>query len=120
VLKEIQVQGNISEFKGKRLAVDVRLIDSMAADVTDGIGLRVVAQRCIRLCGGDSQRQKDNQVSFCLCPLLGRRRYADRGRFVDYAMYRVRLLRHHGIEPYIVFDGGPLPAKKKTEVSREK
>jgi exonuclease-1 len=42
------------------------------------------------------------------------------GRFVDYAMYRVRLLRHHGIEPYIVFDGGPLPAKKKTEVSREK
>jgi exonuclease-1 len=41
-------------------------------------------------------------------------------RFVDYAMYRVRLMRHHGIEPYIVFDGGPLPAKKKTEVSREK
>jgi exonuclease-1 len=29
-------------------------------------------------------------------------------------------MRHHGIEPYIVFDGGPLPAKKKTEVSREK
>jgi len=25
VLKEIQVYGNISEFKGKRLAVDVRL-----------------------------------------------------------------------------------------------
>ena len=41
-------------------------------------------------------------------------------RFVDYAMYRVRLMRHHGIEPYIVFDGGPLPAKKKTEVSRER
>lgn len=35
-------------------------------------------------------------------------------------MYRVRLLRHHGIEPYVVFDGGPLPAKKKTESSREK
>ena len=39
-------------------------------------------------------------------------------RFVDYAMHRVRMLRHHGIEPYIVFDGGPLPAKKVTEVSR--
>jgi exonuclease-1 len=26
VLKEIQVYGNISEFKGKRLAVDVRVL----------------------------------------------------------------------------------------------
>lgn len=41
-------------------------------------------------------------------------------RFVDYAMYRVRFLRHHGIEPFLVFDGGPLPAKKGTEVSRAK
>lgn len=35
-------------------------------------------------------------------------------------MHRVRLLRHHGIEPYIVFDGGPLPAKKGTETDRKK
>ncbi|ORX39598.1 PIN domain-like protein [Kockovaella imperatae] len=41
-------------------------------------------------------------------------------KFVDYAMHRVRLLRHYGIEPYIVFDGGPLPAKKVTEVARAK
>ena len=34
-------------------------------------------------------------------------------------MERVRLLRHHKIEPYIVFDGGPLPAKKATEASRK-
>jgi len=42
------------------------------------------------------------------------------GRFVDYAMHRVRMLRHFGITPYIVFDGGPLPAKKGTEESRAK
>ncbi|KAK7044840.1 Exodeoxyribonuclease 1 [Favolaschia claudopus] len=42
----------------------------------------------------------------------------DTHKYVDYAMHRVRLLRHHGIEPYIVFDGGPLPAKKGTEVGR--
>jgi hypothetical protein len=41
-------------------------------------------------------------------------------RFVDYAMHRVRLLRYHGITPFIVFDGGPLPAKKGTEESRAK
>lgn len=45
---------------------------------------------------------------------------SDTCRFVEYAMYRVRFLRHHGIEPFLVFDGGPLPAKKGTEVSRAK
>ncbi|EIN08557.1 PIN domain-like protein [Punctularia strigosozonata HHB-11173 SS5] len=41
-------------------------------------------------------------------------------KYVDYAMGRVRLLRHYGITPYLVFDGGPLPAKKRTEVERAK
>ena len=35
-------------------------------------------------------------------------------------MHRVRLLRHYGIKPYIVFDGGLLPAKKGTEHERKK
>lgn len=34
-------------------------------------------------------------------------------------MHRMRLLRHHNIEPYVVFDGGPLPAKKGTETKRK-
>lgn len=34
-------------------------------------------------------------------------------------MHRVRLLRHHHIQPFVVFDGGPLPAKKGTETSRK-
>lgn len=41
-------------------------------------------------------------------------------RYVDYAMHRVRLLQYHNIQPYIVFDGGPLPAKKNTESSRKR
>ncbi|GLB42344.1 putative xeroderma pigmentosum G I-region [Lyophyllum shimeji] len=43
----------------------------------------------------------------------------DTHKYVDYAMHRVRLLRHHNIEPYLVFDGGPLPAKKGTEDDRK-
>ncbi|KAF8840562.1 PIN domain-like protein [Paxillus ammoniavirescens] len=39
-------------------------------------------------------------------------------KYVDYAMHRVRLLRHHKIQPYVVLDGGPLPAKKGTESER--
>lgn len=35
-------------------------------------------------------------------------------------MSRVHLLRHHKVQPYIVFDGGPLPAKKGTEIERRK
>jgi exonuclease-1 len=40
-------------------------------------------------------------------------------RYVDYAMHRVRMMQHHGITPYMVFDGGPLPAKRGTEKDRE-
>jgi exonuclease-1 len=39
-------------------------------------------------------------------------------RYVDYAMHRVRLLRYHHIQPFVVFDGGPLPAKKGTDTER--
>ncbi|TFY79919.1 hypothetical protein EWM64_g4093 [Hericium alpestre] len=40
-------------------------------------------------------------------------------KYVEYAMQKVRLLRHHGIHPYLVFDGGPLPAKRGTEKERQ-
>ncbi|KAF8328179.1 PIN domain-like protein [Cantharellus anzutake] len=39
-------------------------------------------------------------------------------RYVDFAMSRIRLLLHHNITPYVVFDGGPLPAKRITESRR--
>lgn len=41
-------------------------------------------------------------------------------KYVEYSMHRVRLLRYHGIEPFLVFDGGPLPAKQATERERRR
>ncbi|KAF8515840.1 PIN domain-like protein [Hysterangium stoloniferum] len=41
-------------------------------------------------------------------------------KYVQYALNRVRLLQYYNIRPYIVFDGGPLPAKKGTEVERKR
>jgi hypothetical protein len=41
-------------------------------------------------------------------------------RYIDYALKRIKLLRHHNVEPFFVFDGGPLPAKTGTEEDREK
>ncbi|KAK4685930.1 exonuclease 1, partial [Tremellales sp. Uapishka_1] len=83
-LKDITVNGNIADFKGKTLAVDAYVWLHKGA-----FG-----------CAEDIVKGKKTT------------------RFVDYAMHRVRMLRHFGITPYIVFDGGPLPAKKGTEVSR--
>lgn len=50
----------------------------------------------------------------CRRPPLTRRRY------VDYAMHRVRMLRHFGVTPYLVFDGDYLPSKAATEIERER
>lgn len=40
-------------------------------------------------------------------------------KYVRYVMERIRILRQHNIEAYVVFDGGPLPAKQGTEVTRK-
>ncbi|GAA5999053.1 hypothetical protein JCM5350_002066 [Sporobolomyces pararoseus] len=40
--------------------------------------------------------------------------------YVNYAMHRVRMLKYFGITPFIVFDGGLLPAKMETERDRER
>ncbi|KAK7757356.1 Rad2 nuclease [Diatrype stigma] len=41
-------------------------------------------------------------------------------KYVDFAMHRVRMLKHFGITPYMVFDGDYLPSKADTEASRER
>ena len=40
--------------------------------------------------------------------------------FVDYCMDLLRMIRHAGVDPIIVFDGGKLPAKRATEAGRRK
>lgn len=39
-------------------------------------------------------------------------------RYVEYSMHRIRMLRHYGVIPYVVFDGDYLPSKKGTEEER--
>ncbi|KXH66585.1 hypothetical protein CSAL01_10301 [Colletotrichum salicis] len=41
-------------------------------------------------------------------------------KYVDFAMHRVRMLKHFGVTPYMVFDGDFLPSKAATEGSRAK
>ena len=43
-----------------------------------------------------------------------------RGRFVEFAMHRVRMLQHFGVIPFLIFDGDYLPSKAATEVDRAK
>lgn len=46
--------------------------------------------------------------------------YVLRVRYVDFAMNRVRMVKHFGVTPYLVFDGDFLPSKATTEASRSK
>ncbi|PNT72968.1 hypothetical protein BRADI_2g51637v3 [Brachypodium distachyon] len=39
-------------------------------------------------------------------------------RHIEYCMHRVNLLRHHGVKPILVFDGGFLPMKSEQEIKR--
>ena len=48
-----------------------------------------------------------------------RARTIERRRHVEYVLHRVNMLREHGVEPFLVFDGGKLPAKAREESSRE-
>ncbi|KAJ2780049.1 hypothetical protein H4R18_003664 [Coemansia javaensis] len=41
-------------------------------------------------------------------------------KYVTSFMARARMLRHHGVEPLFVFDGGPLPSKRETELERQR
>lgn len=41
-------------------------------------------------------------------------------RYINGMLHRVRMLRHFGVTPYMVFDGDFLPSKAMTEASREK
>jgi 5'-3' exonuclease len=67
------------------------------------------------------QRQSEPKLT---ASIISGRRISDHAnvldRYVDYAMHRVRLLQYHKITPYVVFDGGLLPAKKGTEVERKR
>ncbi|XP_027916681.1 exonuclease 1 isoform X2 [Vigna unguiculata] len=39
-------------------------------------------------------------------------------RHIEYCMHRVNLLRHYGVKPILVFDGGLLPMKNEQEIKR--
>ncbi|KAK8472571.1 hypothetical protein PHAVU_002G243800 [Phaseolus vulgaris] len=39
-------------------------------------------------------------------------------RHIEYCMHRVNLLRHYGVKPILVFDGGLLPMKSEQEIKR--
>lgn len=39
-------------------------------------------------------------------------------RHIDYCMHRINLLRHYGVKPVLVFDGGLLPMKNEQEIKR--
>ena len=99
-LKTIQKTRHLSDFRGQTVAVDAY------------VWLHKGVYSCAtELPTGKPTHRYVSFFSFQLGFILL--------RYVDYVMHRVRLLRHFAIEPYVVFDGGPLPAKRGTELERK-
>ena len=103
-------QTHVSEYRGHRVAVDAycwlhRGAYSCSAELCEG----QATNRCLQLL---------TPLIMCiprspLTAVLGTAR-----RYVDYCMRLVEMLRHHGVHPMVVFDGGRLPMKGKEEGSR--
>ncbi|KAG5658858.1 hypothetical protein KAF25_007411 [Fusarium avenaceum] len=59
-----------------------------------------------------------HRAAYCCALELGQDKPTQ--KFLNAAMNRVRMLRHFGVTPYMVFDGDYLPSKAATEDSRAK
>ncbi|KAF4456281.1 exonuclease 1 [Fusarium albosuccineum] len=59
-----------------------------------------------------------HRAAYCCALELGQDKPTQ--KYINAAMMRVRMLRHFGITPYMVFDGDFLPSKAATEDSRAK
>ncbi|UNI17701.1 Rad2 nuclease [Purpureocillium takamizusanense] len=57
-----------------------------------------------------------HRAAYCCAAELGQGKPTK--KYINAAMHRVRMLRHFGITPYMVFDGDYLPSKAATEESR--
>jgi len=104
-LKPIILPASVKVFKGCTVGVDVLCWYVGVSVVTPLPGPSVCVRRLhkgIYTCAQDLAQGKDTEA------------------YVNFCMQRIRTMQQHGVEPYIVFDGGRLPAKRGTETARAK
>ena len=82
------------------------------ASVTDSVHIRDFAGRTVAI---DGYAWLHRAVYSCAQELATG---AETSAYVRYFEHRVGLLLHHGVVPYVVFDGANLPAKAATEAAR--
>lgn len=103
MLKPITTVGHVEMFRGQRLAVD-----------TYSWLHRSVYGSCIEIFRGAHYdpltKKMQGEVDIV----------SSSTQWLNYVLQYVDLLLYYEIEVYLVFDGAPLPAKRKTEDEREK
>lgn len=114
LLKSIQRPSELKKYSGKTLGVDAygwlhRGAIACASELAQGKPTRKYVPAV-------------SNPAFSRSSSVHARRTSgtDQGRYVQFAMNRVNMLRHFGVTPYIVFDGDFLPSKAGTEASRAK
>lgn len=127
LLKSIHHHKHIAEFAGQTCVVSSRFISfslprSSPPAQSCRRRLRMASPGRIRVRPSARQGRTNYKVRTSIFSISGltRAEYVRCSRYVEYAMHRVRFLLHHKVTPYLVFDGGPLPAKKGTELERKK
>lgn len=124
ILKEITTQTHIREWAGKTLAVDAyasSLPPIPPRPKLTSARKQVWLHRGAYGCAQELATGKST-VKCALLSLVwsSEGKLTRSHRYVNYAMHRVRMLKHYGVTPLIVFDGGLLPSKMGTEDEREK
>ena len=122
LLKEAHTTTHIQDYAGLTLAVDA-YVSRHAAPSTfpDSLLLffpGLAPSGRVRLRPGARHRSTHSQVR----PITSQLRIIAhiQRRYLNYALEKIRMLRHYDVVPYIVFDGAALPSKLGTEVEREK
>ncbi|URD88793.1 HhH2 [Musa troglodytarum] len=106
LLKSIMAPIHVEELRGQTVAVDAYS------------WLHKGAFSCAtQLCKGLPTSKYPQTLMFCT--LLDAVAFGD-ARHIDYCMHRVNLLKHHGVKPILVFDGGILPMKIEQETKRSR
>eukprot|EP00897_Mesotaenium_endlicherianum_P003304 jgi/Mesen1/3000/ME000177S02267 len=115
-LKSITKKVHVQEYAGKRVAVDTYgWLHRGALTCSKDICEENPTDRLADLAAGPCLHHNEGTSKWSFIYVFV---FTPVCRFINYCMHRVNLLRHHGVVPVLVFDGGVLPMKADQELKR--
>ncbi|CCW65072.1 unnamed protein product [Phytomonas sp. EM1] len=115
--------GHLSQFKGKRVSVDMYVWLHQAIRHGTELNKERVWRYFEELDARSSQPSRDGDVGGTQASSEGDFRIDDlyliNDRYIDYVVQKIDALLQHGVIPVCVFDGAEMPMKRQTNVERQ-